>query len=233
MHANSVSAASATCSASVWKGRRELARQTEIPFAEAAQPLTARLRETISLCLKSDVEVGAFLSGGIDSSLIVALMAEHGAKIQTFTVGYRGAARGFNELEYAQRVARHIGTQHRELLIEPGANLDLLPQVLGHFDEPLGEPTSVLVHILCRFARQRVKVALGGTGDDEIFFGYRRHRGIRLLQHYRLLPRWLRRNLIERILTRWPESTRGSRFAKRAKRLIAGSNLPADESYLL
>ena len=115
---------------------REVGRQTEIPFAEAAQTLTARLRETISLCLKSNVEVGAFLSGGIDSSLIVALMAEHGAKIQTFTVGYRGAARGFNELEYAQRIARHIGTQHHELLIEPGATSNCCPKCSGISTSP-------------------------------------------------------------------------------------------------
>ncbi len=211
----------------------DVGRPADVPFADAARALTAQLRETINLCLKSDVEVGAFLSGGIDSSLIVALMAEHGARIQTFTVGYRGAARGFNELEYAQRVARQIGTQHHELIIEPGAHLDLLPQVLWHFDEPLGEPTSILVHMLCRFARQHVKVALGGTGGDELFFGYPRHRGIRLLRSYRFLPRWLRRHVVERVLARWPESTRGSRLAKRAKRFIAGSDLPAAESYLL
>ncbi len=207
-------------------------RQTSVlSFEAAAAALTSRLRETIALCLKSDVEVGAFLSGGIDSSLIVALMAEHGAHIQTFTVGYRGAARGFNELAEAARVAQHVGTRHHELIIEPTANLDLFPQVLWHFDEPLGEPTAVLVHILCRFARERVKVVLGGTGGDELFFGYPRHAGIRMLQAYRRLPRLLRRGVIEPLVQRWPESTRGSRLAKRARRLVSGSDLASTDAY--
>ena len=205
----------------------------DLSFVDAARELSVRLRETIALCLKSDVEVGAFLSGGLDSSLIVALMAEHGAQLQTFTVGYRGAARGFNELDYAHQVARQVGTQHHELIIEATSNIELLPRVIWHFDEPLAEPTAVLVYILCEFARQRVKVALGGTGGDETFFGYPRHAGIRLLERYRLLPSILRRQLIERLLRHLPESTRGSRLAKRVKRFVASADLPASEAYLV
>ena len=159
-------------------------------------------------------------------------MAEHGAKVQTFTVGYHGAAAGFNELKYARQVAQHVGTQHHELVIAPAANIALLPQVLWQFDEPLGEPTSVLVNILCRFARQRVKVALGGTGGDEIFFGYPRYAGLRLLDRYRRLPRILRNHALEPLLACWPESTRGSRLARRVRRFISAGERPADEAYL-
>ncbi len=208
------------------------APQSPPDFASAADELTSRLRETIALCLKSDVEVGAFLSGGIDSSLIVALMAEHGARVKTFTVGYRGAASGFNELAYAARVARDLGTEHRELIIDAGANLELLPRILWHFDEPLGEPTSVLVHILCGFAREHVKVALGGTGGDELFFGYPRHGALRRLRQYRRLPGFIRRQVFERWAARWPESTRGSRLAKRVRRFISAGDRPAGEAYL-
>jgi asparagine synthase (glutamine-hydrolysing) len=207
-------------------------RQASVPFEEASAGLVDRLTEAGRLCLKSDVEVGAFLSGGIDSSVIVALMRQQGARVKTFSVGYADEAEGFNELRYAKLVSRHLGTEHRELILGAGANIALLPRILWHYDEPHGEPTSVLVYQLCEFTRQHVKVALGGTGADEIFFGYPRHKGVRLLEYYRRLPRVLRTHLVERVVSRWPESTRGSRFAKRARRFIGGSNGSAEEAYL-
>ncbi|MCH8852240.1 MAG: asparagine synthase (glutamine-hydrolyzing) [Planctomycetes bacterium] len=206
-------------------------RSTE-SFSSASASLEERLRETVKLCLKSDVEVGAFLSGGIDSSLLVALMAEQSARVQTFTVGYRGAASGFNEFQFAKRMADEIGTKHHELILEPGSTIELLPRVLWHFDEPHGEPSSILVYLLCEFSRRYVKVAVGGTGGDEIFYGYPRHKGIRFLHYYRYLPRSLRRQVIERIVQRWPESTKGSRFAKRAKRFLTGADQAPEEAYL-
>jgi asparagine synthase (glutamine-hydrolysing) len=202
-----------------------------LPFATAAEELAERLSETVRLCLKSDVEVGAFLSGGIDSSVIVALMRKHAAHVQTFSVGYDGAAAGFNELSYARRMATDLGTQHHELRLGPHSSLDLLPRILWHYDEPHGEPTSVLVYLLCEFTRARVKVALGGTGGDEIFSGYPRYQGLRLLEHYRRLPAVVRKQLVERVVARWPESTTGGRFVKRARRFVLGSELPAEHAY--
>jgi asparagine synthase (glutamine-hydrolysing) len=201
-------------------------------FDDAVEELANRLSETVRLCLKSDVEVGAFLSGGLDSSVITALMRKHAAAVQTFSVGYDGVAAGFNELRYARRVATHLGTRHHELILGPRSSMELLPRILWHYDEPHGEPTSVLVYLLCEFTRARVKVAVGGTGGDELFFGYPRHKAIRLLERYRLLPRVVRKHVIERLVARWPESTRGSRFAKRAKRFVLGSDLPPAHAYL-
>jgi asparagine synthase (glutamine-hydrolysing) len=201
-------------------------------FPDATDELSRRLDESVRLCLKSDVEVGAFLSGGLDSSAIVALMKKNNANVQTFSIGYRGAAAGFNELEYARKVATHLKTRHHELIIEPTSSMELLPRILWHYDEPHGEPTSVLVYLLCEFTRREVKVALSGTGGDEIFFGYPRHRGIRMHQQYQRLPGFIRKQLVERIIGMWPESTRGSRFAKRAKRFISGADLPSEEAYL-
>ena len=208
-------------------------RQAPIPtFAEACVSLEQRLDESVRLCLKSDVEVGAFLSGGLDSSLIVGLMRAHAAQVQTFSVGYSGRAAGFNELHHARRVAEQLGTVHHELILGAHANLELLPRIIRHYDEPHGEPTSVLVYQLCEFTRLHLKVAMGGTGGDELFYGYPRHRGVRLLDYYRRLPRAFRRRVVERIVERWPESTTGSRFAKRARRFVLGSDLPAAEAYL-
>jgi asparagine synthase (glutamine-hydrolysing) len=213
-----------------WQYRPE--RNRVIPFDEAAVRLGDLLDETVRLCLKSDVEVGGFLSGGIDSSVICALMRKHDAEVQTFSVGYQGEATGFNELGYAKRVAQFLGTHHHELILSPRSSMELLPQILWHYDEPHGEPTSVLVYLLCEFTRQRVKVALSGTGGDEIFFGYPRHTGIRMLQYYRLLPAFFRKYMVDRVISKWPESTKGSRFAKRAKRFISGSDLSTEEAYL-
>jgi asparagine synthase (glutamine-hydrolysing) len=202
------------------------------PYEQALEALAVRLHEATALCLKSDVEVGAFLSGGIDSSVLVALMRQHSARVKTFSVGYRGAAEGFNELHYARVVAERLRTDHHEVILDARSSIDLLPRILSHYDEPHGEPTSVLVYLLCEATARHVKVAIAGTGADEIFFGYPRHRALPVLHAYQVLPRLLRRQLIERVIARWPESTRGSRFAKRAHRFITGSDLPPAEAYL-
>jgi asparagine synthase (glutamine-hydrolysing) len=211
---------------------REQGGRRSISFGDACSELSELLVDSVKLCLKSDVEVGSFLSGGLDSSLITGIMRQLGAEVQTFSVGYQGAAEGFNELSYAKRVADKLGTKHHELILQPDSTIDLLPQILWHFDEPHGEPSSVLVYLLSTFTRKRVKVAMGGTGGDEVFYGYPKHGGLRMLQYYRLLPRFVREGMLERVIKRWPESTKGSRFAKRAKRFIAGAGLPAEEAYL-
>ncbi|MEW5757414.1 MAG: asparagine synthase (glutamine-hydrolyzing) [Pseudomonadota bacterium] len=212
--------------------RNDFSTTSNIAYRDAVVGLERELDEAIRLCLKSDVEVGAFLSGGIDSSLICALMKKHEAQVQTFSVGYRGNAAGFNELSHAQRVADHLGTQHHELILEAQSSMDLLPRIIWHYDEPHGEPTSVLVYLLCEFVRKRLKVALGGTGGDELFYGYPKHQGLRYLEYYRRLPKFVRTHLIERIAMKWPESTTGSRFAKRVKRFVAGAELPPEQAYL-
>ncbi|MEX2222746.1 MAG: asparagine synthase (glutamine-hydrolyzing) [Candidatus Rokuibacteriota bacterium] len=225
----------------VWEqGKAEVRRywQPRMPgcstlsFEAAERELAHRLSDTVRLCLRSDVEVGAFLSGGIDSSVMVALMRKHSARVQTFSVGYEGGAKGFSELQYAKRVALEFGTEHHELVLGSRSSIELLPRILWHYDEPHGEPTSILVYLLCEFTRQRVKVAVGGTGGDEIFFGYPRYGGVRLLEYYRRLPVFVRKCLVERVVARWPESTRGSRFAKRVKRFVLGSDLPPEQAYL-
>jgi len=203
-----------------------------IPYDAAEHELAARLEDTVRLCLKSDVEVGAFLSGGVDSSVAVALMRPHVAQLQTFAVGYRGAAAGFNELQHARRVAKDFGTEHHEVIVDGGDQLHLLPKVLWHYDEPNGEPTSLLVYQLSEFVRQRVKVAVSGTGGDEIFAGYPRYAAVRMREMYLRLPRVIRRQLVERLVSRWPESTRGARFARRARRFVAEGDQPADAAYV-
>jgi asparagine synthase (glutamine-hydrolysing) len=212
--------------------RHDASRTIDISYAEAKEKLVHELKDAIRLCLKSDVEVGAFLSGGLDSSLIVALMRSMETKVQTFSVGYRGAAEGFNELSYARRVSEHLGTQHHELILDAKSSIELLPKIIWHYDEPHGEPTSVLVYLLCEFVAKRLKVALGGTGGDELFCGYPRQKGLRYLQYYQWLPGIVRRGVIERVFSKLPEDTRGSRLSKRINRFISGASLPPERAYL-
>lgn len=213
--------------------RLDIRHEDEKSFRESAGTLSGMLEDTVRFCLKSDVEVGAFLSGGIDSSVLVALMRRNATHVKTFSVGYAGAAEGFNELKYASKVAKLLGTEHHELILGPMSSIDLLPKIIWQYDEPHGEPTSVLVYLLCRFTKEKVKVAVGGTGGDEIFFGYPRHGGFRMLEMYYRIPRVFRRNLIEKAIRSLPESTRGNRFAKRAKRFIQGSGQSPESAYLV
>lgn len=201
-------------------------------FSQAVDELDQRLLDTMKLCLKSDVEVGAFLSGGVDSSLIVAQMKKLSAEVQTFSVGYGSEALGFNELKHAKTVSDHVGTDHHELILDASSNIRLLPEIIYHYDEPHGEPTSMLVYLLCQYVQKSVKVALSGTGGDEIFYGYPRHGGLHYLRRYRLLPKIVRTHIIERIADGLPESTRGGNFSKRVKRFVSGAAKPPEEAYL-
>jgi asparagine synthase (glutamine-hydrolysing) len=140
---------------------------------EAAEALWAHLQSAVSSHLLSDVPVGAFLSGGVDSSTVVAIMAQAaGVPITTFSVGFREAR--YNELPYARRVAQWFGTKHHELLVEP-ADLAVLEAVLAGLDEPFADPSTIPTYLVSRLARRHVKVVLSGDGGDELFAGYDRY----------------------------------------------------------
>ena len=148
---------------------------------EAAEVLWARLQDAVRSHLVSDVPVGAFLSGGVDSSTVVAIMAtEAGTSVKTFSVGFR--EEGYNELPYARRVAEWCGTQHHELLVEP-EDLKILEEVLSSFDEPFADASAIPTYLVSRLAREHVKVVLSGDGGDELFAGYGRYLVDQRLRH--------------------------------------------------
>jgi asparagine synthase (glutamine-hydrolysing) len=156
-----------------------------------AQSLEWELRTAVREHLVSDVPVGAFLSGGIDSSLLVALAAAHGGpKLQTFNVRFGEAA--YDESDYARAVAAHVGTEHHELAVETSTdNLATVEVILDQFDQPFGDSSAIPTYLICREIRKHVKVVIGGDGGDEMFGGYPRFRhadAIRLLGH---APEWL------------------------------------------
>lgn len=152
-----------------WKLPAGPARQ--ISEAAAIAELRELMDETVRLHLVSDVPLGAFLSGGLDSSAIVAWMKRLGvADIKTFSIGYDSPE---SELPFAKRVAEHIGSDHYELLLTPQDFQDQLPGIAWHMDEPVGDEASLPLFFLARFAKSKVTVALSGEGSDEILLGYK------------------------------------------------------------
>ncbi len=169
---------------------------------ELLDALEERLLETVRAHLVSDVPVGAFLSGGLDSSLVVAMMSRVADRpVKTFSVGV--PYEGYSELPYARMVADRYGTEHFQEVIDISL-LETLPDVVWHLDEP-ADPLSVCIYYIADMARRHVKVVLGGDGGDELFGGYDRYYGNRYVGYYARLPALLRRHLLGPLLERMPD----------------------------
>lgn len=176
-----------------------------ITLPKAKERFGELFEESVSLRMMSDVPLGAFLSGGLDSSLVVAAMQRLAPdKIKTFSIGFSDPA--WDESAYARQVAAHLDTEHTDEMVTPDA-ANLLDNMLEHFGEPFGDSSAIPVWSLARFARTRVTVALSGDGGDELFGGYARYVAGRLVGLYRHLPKALRHLLIQRILDHVPENT--------------------------
>jgi asparagine synthase (glutamine-hydrolysing) len=167
----------------------------EITFEEAEEQLRQHLKSAVRRRLISDVPLGLFLSGGLDSSSILALMAEMvpARQIKTFSVGFRDPS--YDETAFARQVAQHFGTDHREQILDARATLDILPEVVACSDEPFADNSIVPTYLLSRLARASVKVAVGGDGGDELFAGYDSFAAHRVFHLYEQLPAWVRRAL--------------------------------------
>jgi asparagine synthase (glutamine-hydrolysing) len=156
-------------------------------FADAANALESGLREAVASRLISDVPLGCFLSGGTDSSLVAALAQESlGSKLKTYTVGFESST--MNEAGQAAKVAKHLGTDHHELMVSPNSVVTEFEPILSKSSEPIGDDSFVPTHIISRETRRHVTVALSGDGGDELFAGYAKYRQFQLA---RLMHRWL------------------------------------------
>ena len=149
--------------------------------------------------------------------------------MKSFSVGF--AERSFDESAYAREVARHLGTDHHELTLEPRMLLDLVPRLPVLLDEPLGDASIIPTYLLSAFTRQHVKVALGGDGGDELFAGYPTMQAHRLAGYYLRAPRAVRRGLVEPLVRRLPVSRDNLSFDYRAKRFVGGAGRPVVERH--
>jgi asparagine synthase (glutamine-hydrolysing) len=203
-----------------WRPRIPADQPTRSPAAWASD-LRERLTESVRLRLVSDVPIGVFLSGGVDSSSIVATMAElvDPSEIKTFSIGFK--ERSFDESEFARLVAARYGTEHHEEVFTPSAMVDALTPVSAMLDEPFADPSVLPTYLLSRFARQSVKVALGGDGADELFAGYPTFAAHRVADLYRV-PRWLHRRIV-RLAELLPVSTDNLSAEFKLKRFLRGA----------
>jgi asparagine synthase (glutamine-hydrolysing) len=220
-----------------WRdGRASVERYWDLSFdpdarplgvADYAEELHARLREAVRRRLMSDVPLGAFLSGGIDSSSVVAMMVEQvpARDVKTFSIGF--SERSFDESGHARRVAAYFGTDHQEQVFTPKTMLDVLPSVVDVLDEPFADASILPTYVLSRFTRESVTVALGGDGSDELLAGYPTFPAERVARLY-AMPRLLHEHVVVPLVDLLPVSTADFSLDFKLKRFLRGAAEPAD-----
>ncbi len=164
--------------------------------ADPVGEFRARLEETVRLEMVSDVPFGAFLSGGIDSSTVVALMCGFGTRVKTFSVGFAEDGYQYNELHHAAALARRLGTEHHELVVSHRELIQYLPQLVASRDAPVSEPSDIPIFLLAREASRTVKMVLTGEGSDELLGGYRKHVVENRIGSFGAVPKILGRGLL-------------------------------------
>lgn len=196
----------------------------QISLEEAKKGLDSKLNEAVKARLISDVPLGIFLSGGIDSSTIAYYAQKNSsAKIKTFSIGFQEDS--FDESRYARLAAKHLGTEHYEKILSAQDSLELVPKIADLLDEPLADASIIPTFLLSQFTREHVTVALGGDGGDELFCGYDTFIAHRLTDFYEKLPQFLRRGLIEKIVKQLPTSFSNFSFDFKAKKFVSGFEL--------
>jgi asparagine synthase (glutamine-hydrolysing) len=213
-------------------GKLDIARYWDLPkFSatpsdredELVEQLEAHLREAVRIRMISDVPLGALLSGGVDSSLVVALMAQlSSSPVRTFSIGFRD--HDYNEGQHARLVAKTFGTEHHEFVVEPDFS-DTLLALTGQLEEPFGDASMLPTYAVCRMAREHVTVALAGDGGDEVFAGYDRYPVNLQRQQLRMMPAWAGSLYRRVVFPNLPRSVYGRRY-------LYSMSLPAKERYL-
>ena len=207
----------------------DFSKKIKITKEEAIEETTRILRESTRLRMISEVPLGAFLSGGVDSSAVVALMAqESSTPVKTFSIGFE--EEDFSELKYAKRVAEHVGAEYHEFIVRPNA-LDVIPTLVEHYGEPYADSSAIPTYYVSKETRKHVTVALNGDGGDESFAGYERYAAMRIAEAYHRVPKALRKIFVEAPVNFLPTSElKRSRF-RDAKRFLEAANLPRTERY--
>lgn len=205
--------------------RPDQTTQTEVKIE-----LRDTLTEAVRLRMRSDVPLGAFLSGGIDSTIITGLMHELSDQpVHSFSIGFPVAK--FDERIFAREAAEHLGTIHHEKVVEPSA-LDILPKLIWHYDEPLSDSSAIPMMYLSEMTREFVTVALSGDGADELFAGYDRYRAVQLAGAFDFLPKPVRSLFASRLWQRIPASVEQKSFRRRLKRFLDALGEEPQRRYL-
>ncbi len=201
------------------------------PLGEWREHFLAQFRDSVKCHLMSEVPLGAFLSGGIDSSAMVAVMAQESrSRVKTFSIGYEGEGSFQDERVYARIVADRYATEHREFVVSPDA-AKLLPELVAAMEQPFADSSVLPNYYISKLTRQHVTVALSGLGGDEIGGGYQRYLGMLWAERYARLPGLLRPHRLEAAVGRLPDVHSGRRWIDHAKRFVATTRLGAADRY--
>jgi asparagine synthase (glutamine-hydrolysing) len=211
-----------------WKLRSPKQANRKASEGQLCEELVANLAESVRLRMIADVPLGAFLSGGVDSSAIVAMMAHVGGKrIKTFSIGFENAE--YDETRFARMVAERYGTEHHEEIVRPDA-VEILPKLSWHYNEPFADPSAVPSYYLAELARRHVTVALNGDGGDECFLGYGRYSSMERLSRLDDIPAWVRKPAA-RMIDRLPVSGRFSNQLAALANLLRSPSISGPQRY--
>jgi len=211
----------------VENGKLKVTRYWDVPYqpisqseAECAEILSGLIKESVRLCLISDVPLGAFLSGGIDSSTIVGYMSQSANEpVRTFSIGFEDDA--YNELPYAEAVAKHFGTKHHVEVLKSD-HADLAEELVADFDEPFADTSVFPTFLVSKLASREVKVVLSGDGGDELFAGYDTYLAEELDRYYGRLPRLLRQKVLPKFAGWLPPQPARKGLINKVKRMVEG-----------
>ncbi len=200
---------------------------------EWVETIREKLMESVRVRLVSDVPLGAFLSGGVDSSAIVAAMAQQTDQpVKTYSIGFEGKDNFYNELPYARLVANAFGTDHHEILVRPEVS-ELMPKLIWFMDEPIADSAFITTYLVSKLAAESVKVILSGVGGDELFGGYRRYLSDRFMPYYNLLPPTIRKKWLPALLARIPQDrhSKWENYCRLASAFVRSADLPSAQRY--
>jgi len=209
-----------------WDVRYEYEIKDENYYTEQ---IYERLREAVKKRLISDVPLGVFLSGGIDSSTVTYLMSQvSNSQIRTFSIGFE--EQSFNELEYARIMAKYVRSEHKEFVVKSKMVKELVPILMKYLDEPLADASIIPTYIISKLAREFVTVALAGDGGDELFAGYDTYKAYQIARFYRKVPKFIRNYIIKNLVNILPASSKRLSFEFKAKKFISGIDYPPEIS---
>jgi asparagine synthase (glutamine-hydrolysing) len=208
----------------------DFSNKVSLSEEEAGERAIELLREAVRIRLMSEVPLGAFLSGGIDSSAVVALMAQESSDpVKTFSIGFE--EQDFSELHHARRVAEYVGADHHEFVVKPDA-MEVLPMLVEHYGEPFADSSAIPSYYFARETRRYVTVALNGDGGDECFAGYERYAAMSLAQSYAAIPGVLRDGVIGNAARALPALQSRANPLGKVQRFVAAASLSPIERYL-